>query len=88
MRIHKPEHISEQRPQMKPQGSEMLFAELCHGVEMTPGVLYRTQLQKATAEVLILLRREQWAFSRHDSSTLIQVNFSPKGLISLFGLER
>ena len=68
---------------MKPQGPEMLFAELCHGVEMTPGVLYRSQLQKTTAEVFILVCREQWAFSRHDSSTLIQINFSPEGLISL-----
>lgn len=53
---------------------------------MTPGVLYRSQLQKTTAEVFIIVHREQWAFSRHDSSTLIQINFSPEGLISLFQL--
>lgn len=64
----------------------MLFAALCHGIEMTPGVLYRSQLQKTTAEVFIIVHREQWAFSRHDSSTLIQINFSPEGLISLFQL--
>jgi len=71
MHIHKPEHISEQRSQMKTQGHEMVFMVLCHGVEMTSGVLYRSQLQKTTAEVFIPVCREQWAFSRHDSPTLI-----------------
>lgn len=61
----------------------MLFVVLCHGVEMTPGVLYRSQLQKTTAEVFILVCREQWAISRHDSSAQIQINFSLEGLISL-----
>lgn len=84
MHIHKPEHISEHRSPNETTKAEILFAVLCYGVEMTPGVLYRSQLQKTTAEVFVLAHRKQWAFSRHDSSTLIQINLSLEGVISLF----
>lgn len=49
LNAHPQTYTQGRESQVKGQEPDMLFLVLCHGVEMTPGMLYGSQLQKTAS---------------------------------------